>query len=895
MRRGGLLVVVAAVAGLAAASCASSTSGGGPSSPSGASDFTVYNVLPPGELQARGVPSQETMYDRLNTVPPEQINNSTVGQYFKPGVLDPVKEDIVRTENPPQRPGVKIVWDRWGVPYIYGTTNDDVAWGSGWAGTQLRMFAMDYIRYAGAGRSAELVPVADAAHQDASALAAAAYTPQEAQQQIDALAASGPAGADAVSRIRAFVDGVNASRKTLCPTVTAKTCPKEYGLFKVTPKPFVPADIVYAAATIGGIYGKGGGAEAVNARWFAQLKQKFGAEQASKVLNDTLDWSDRTAAVTVPGEFPYGQNGDPDPAAVAVPDLKGPTAPGTGNLGPTAPEAFKLQVPTDKGTLYSLPLEPLAASNALLVSGDHTTTGKPLAVFGPQVGYQVPSLLQEEVLHGPNYNARGVAFVDLQPFILLGRGAHYAWSATSAYGDLVDTVVQRLCNANGTAPSVRSTSYVNESGTCTPFQTWTLNETQALTGKKISLPVMKTEYGIVQYRTTVEGKPVAIVTERSTYGDDISNAVPFMQSNDPAVITGEEAFRNTFAQLGYTFNWFYVDDRDIGVFTSGKLPLRAPGQDMALPRWGETRWNWQGWLPPEGHPQSVNPPSGFLANWNNKPAIGERAPDNDYGWTRVQRVLSLSDGLQNAIANGKKVDAGNVLGVVMNGATVDPRGAYLLPTLLQVLADDPQLARYTSLLSGWARSGAHRVDRARSGRYADQAAVALFDTWWPLAATAVMNSRLGDLAFQIPQSPLDGSPNLTNQGSAYANVAWYGYVDRDLRKLLGQDVTDLMSQPYCGNGNLNACRAALKRSLLTAVQQLETQQKQTDPAKWVYPLAVDDIKFTSVGLTSAPPIDWQNRPTWHQVVTSGPLPSTTPSTPPTAGGPSAAPGTSASP
>jgi hypothetical protein len=23
---------------------------------------------------------------------------------------------------------VKIVWDRWGVPYIYGTTNDDVAW-----------------------------------------------------------------------------------------------------------------------------------------------------------------------------------------------------------------------------------------------------------------------------------------------------------------------------------------------------------------------------------------------------------------------------------------------------------------------------------------------------------------------------------------------------------------------------------------------------------------------------------------------------------------------------------------------------------------------------------------------------------------------------------------------
>jgi acyl-homoserine lactone acylase PvdQ len=445
----------------------------------------------------------------------------------------------------------------------------------------------------------------------------------------------------------------------------------------------------------------------------------------------------------------------------------------------------------------------------------------------------------------------------------------------------VDTVVQKLCNPDGSAPSVQSTSYVDENGSCAPFATWTLNETQALTGKRISLPVMKTGYGIVQYRTSVAGKPVAIVLERSTYGDEISNAVPFMQSNDPTVITSEQAFRDTFAKLGYTFNWFYVDDKDIGVFTSGKLPLRAPGQDMALPRWGQSKWDWQGWLPPDGHPQSVNPPAGFLANWNNKPAIGERAPDNNYGWTRVQRVLSLGEGVQNAIADGKKVDAGGVLAVVMNGATTDPRGAYLLPTLLQVLGDDPQISRYTALLSGWVRDGAHRVDLARTGAYTHQAGIALFDTWWPLAATTAMSSGLGDLTFQIPQSPLDDSPNLTNQGSAYANVAWYGYVDRDLRKLLGQDISDPMSQPYCGKADLNACRAALKKSLLTAVGQLQTQQKQTEPTKWVYPLSVDDIKFTAVGLSAAPSIDWQNRPTWHQVVTSGPLPDTAPSSPAT--------------
>ena len=89
------------------------------------------------------MPTQETMYDQLNTVPPDQINNSTVGQYYKPGVLEPANEDVVTTENPQQRPGVKIVWDKWGVPYISGTTNDDVAWGAGWPAPSCAMFAMD--------------------------------------------------------------------------------------------------------------------------------------------------------------------------------------------------------------------------------------------------------------------------------------------------------------------------------------------------------------------------------------------------------------------------------------------------------------------------------------------------------------------------------------------------------------------------------------------------------------------------------------------------------------------------------------------------------------------------------------------------------------------------------
>ena len=38
---------------------------------------------------------------------------------------------------------------------------------------------------------------------------------------------------------------------------------------------------------------------------------------------------------------------------------------------------------------------------------------------------------------------------------------------------------------------------------------------------------------------------------------------------------------------------------------------------------------------------------------------------------------------------------------------------------------------------------------------------------------------------------------------------WYGYVDKDLRTLLGSRVRDPFRLRYCGNGSLSACRASL--------------------------------------------------------------------------------------
>ena len=72
--------------------------------------------------------------------------------------------------------------------------------------------------------------------------------------------------------------------------------------------------------------------------------------------------------------------------------------------------------------------------------------------MGPQVGYFVPQILMEEDLHGPGIDARGAAFAGVNLFVELGHGRDYAWSATTATSDNVDTFAEVLCERQGPLP-----------------------------------------------------------------------------------------------------------------------------------------------------------------------------------------------------------------------------------------------------------------------------------------------------------------------------------------------------------------------------------------------------------------------------------------------------------
>ena len=158
---------------------------------------------------------------------------------------------------------------------------------------------------------------------------------------------------------------------------------------------------------------------------------------------------------------------------------------------------------------------------------------------------------------------------------------------------------------------------------------------------------------------------------------------------------------------------------------------------------------------------------------------------------------------------------------MIDAATVDVRGAYILKDMLTVVGDDPTLKPYTDLL--------YLVDGfgCSSGRPGSAPATTptrprsrLMDTWYPLVAKEVLRPRLGSLVDSIPTT-LDDRPTDHN-GSAFDNVGSYEWVTKDLESVLGRIGRRARCRSgYCGKGDLATCRNEIRQTLSIAVATLD--------------------------------------------------------------------------
>jgi len=814
-RRGGiilgLVLVAAALGGLAPRASADGL-------PDFSSQGEAWNVLPPGESGSTtpGPHSadQLPLYDGLTPLF-DQVADADLPNHFKPNIFGLGSEQPASVERPPARPGLHIDRDSKGVAHVFGDTRGDVMYGAGWVTVTDRAALMELLR--GPGRLAAI----DAPGIDPFqiALSFRQFTPSAQAEaflarQVSLLQSQGPAGQQVVQDIDDYLRGINDARS----------------LAGVPGPAWTRNDVVAVAALVGARFGKGGGDEARRAQFLSALQQRLGDGAGRKVFNDLREQNDPEAPVTVPGKFRLASG---DGTGNAVIDAA--------SIGTAAARAAE----TEQSAQGS-------ASNALLLGASRSGNGHPLFVAGPQVGYLYPGALYEAALHGGGIDARGATFPGSGPYVQLGRGQDFSWSATSSGTDIIDQYVETLCGGT-------DTSYVFD-GDCvamTPFDVGTLGPGPGPPAGPVTF--YETVHGPVSGYARSDGKRVAISNKRSTRGRELLSAIGFADFNSNAV-HDPASFIAAASKIELTFNWFYADNRNIAMFSSGHVPRRADDLDLGLPTIGTGAFEWQGFLPASKHPQAVNPGGSAIVNWNNKPAAGWTAADDEWAYGSVHRDELLLD----AVARSGTHSLGSLVAAMNRAATQDIRNAEGLQAIGAVLRTGPAPSareqQMLDLLEQWRSEGSSRLDRDLDGKIDDPGA-AIMDTAWPRIADAVMSPVLGpqlaDLASLISR---DNRAN--SQGSSYGS-GWYGYVDKDLRSLAGEPVEGAFTTRFCGAGSLSACRSSLWRALQDAGDALTAAQGTNDPANWRSSATAERISFLpSFPLT----MRWTNRPTFQQAI-----------------------------
>ncbi len=226
-------------------------------------------------------------------------------------------------------------------------------------------------------------------------------------------------------------------------------------------------------------------------------------------------------------------------------------------------------------------------SNAWVVSGARTASGKPLLANDPHLDYSIPCIWYTVHLQAPGLDVIGASLPGA-PGVVIGHNDRIAWGVTNLHFDVQDLYLTRQTPAAEV-------------------------ETIRVRGQPdVSLPLAVTRHGPVV--AEVDGIQAAL---RWTALDPTAWQFHLLEMNRAR---NWEEFRRALARFpGPAQNFVYADvDGNIGYQAAGRLPIRK-GCDGSVPVPAEGRCEWQGYIPFDQLPRAFNPPSGLLVTANQNP------------------------------------------------------------------------------------------------------------------------------------------------------------------------------------------------------------------------------------------------------------------------------------
>jgi penicillin G amidase len=443
-------------------------------------------------------------------------------------------------------------------------------------------------------------------------------TDRLARRRIDAasLAAQYSKLPDADQAIfRGMADGINAQIDK-AQADAAHLMPKDFGDNAFMPARWTPIDVIYVYAHSMALRFSDLNSELDSLALLTRLRASEGNVAAGKLF-DELRWvNDEKAPTTI--------------ATVDQHDLPIPT---TGNvitaqlpnhLEELAPETLYGAEASKIGMLS--PDDAPHASNAWLTGPSRTANGETVLTNGPQMGDFASTYIWTVGLHGAGFNVVGSGPVG-SPWLVFGTNGDIGWGATAGLGDTLDIYQEHLDPQNPHRYLFKG-QYLDMAQR---------RETIAVKGQTPeSFTVYATGHGTVDLFDLAAR--TAYTRKRSWAGTEVASLVAWVHAMKAKNIT---QWRGQVGKVTISVNNYYADKHgNIAYQFLGLFPKRPVGQDFRLPVIGDGSAEWSGFHSPLTNPYVINPASGMIANWNNKPQPSYRNGDFMY-WSRVDRVNEI--------------------------------------------------------------------------------------------------------------------------------------------------------------------------------------------------------------------------------------------------------------
>jgi penicillin amidase len=501
---------------------------------------------------------------------------------------------------------VKVVRDRHGVPHITAANLPDLFFAQGYVTAQDRLWQMDMSRRAAAGELSEIL---------SPLLFGENVLRADKRQRVLGIRAVAEKAADAlVGEERAYAEayarGVNAyiaSHKG--------SLPPEFRLLRYEPRPWTPTD----TCLIGAAMTQENQFIFIQHMWLREKVLAHLGPQLTADLYPSISWRDRppTGAAANVNQDP------PDATKLLEPDGERNRKEHRAMHELLLPERLLAEVKTFDSSLL------LPGSNNWVLSGQRTTTGKPLLSNDMHLSHRIPSVWYESHLTAPRFDVAGVTLPGV-PFVIVGHNERIGWGFTNLGPATYDLYIENLNDKD---------EYQTPSG-------WQKlqHRREVITvrnGHIVTVDVPLTRHGpIISDVFPGEKRKLAL---RWTLYEPAIISLPFLEIDRAQ---NWDEFKDAISRFEIpSQNAAYADvDGHIGYLATGKIPTRATASGGVPVGGGDDGHEWIGFIPLNQMPSVFDPPTGIIATANGRITSDKYPHQLALEWVfgaRTQRIYEV--------------------------------------------------------------------------------------------------------------------------------------------------------------------------------------------------------------------------------------------------------------